>query len=152
MRWLPVTVLAALLPLAAFFACSNGDDSSTSLGTMDASQPPPTKFEAGANCASTDDCETGLVCLFPVGAGFACNALAVCVAQPTCTKSTTACSCLAEPIPVCGGYAENPVDPTATCEAGAIPPEDGGADDAGGGTPDAASDAGGIADAGDAAG
>jgi hypothetical protein len=30
------------------------------------------------------------------------------------------CSCLAEPIQVCQGYAENPVDPTASCDGGAV--------------------------------
>jgi hypothetical protein len=128
MRWLHATPLVAplfltassLLPLWAP-GCSNGDDSSQ-LGTIeDASQPPPTKFEAGSNCASSADCETGLVCLFPVSA---CNALPVCVVQPTaCTQ--VACSCLGEPIQVCGGYATNAVDPTSTCDGGIVPVEGG---------------------------
>jgi hypothetical protein len=30
------------------------------------------------------------------------------------------CSCLAEPIQVCQGYAENPVDPTSACDGGTV--------------------------------
>jgi hypothetical protein len=135
MRWLPLFSLLSFVTLAAVLpvACSNGDDS-TSLGPIaDASQPPQTRFEAGANCAASEDCETGLVCLFPVGAAYSCSTLAVCVAAPpaTCDHPQTVCSCLAEPIVACDGYAANPADPTGTCEAGTVViTPDAGSDDA----------------------
>jgi len=131
MRWLHATPLFAFLPLAAGAAaalwapgCSNSDDSSQAGTIEDASQPPPTRFEAGSNCASSGDCQTGLACLYPVST---CSALAVCVVQPT-TCTQTACSCLGEPIQVCGGYATNQVDPTNTCDGGIVVNLDAGTD------------------------
>ncbi len=167
-RWIGPVVLLAWGELALVPGCSNGDDSSPAGSVGDASQPPPTRFEAGANCAATADCEPGLVCLVPASA---CNALPVCVAAPwfadggVCDQPQSACSCLGEVIQVCHGYATNPVDTTATCEGGtATIPEAGadagppaieaGAGDAGdaGGSVDAAVDAGGAGpDASDAA-
>jgi hypothetical protein len=153
MRWLDTALLTGLLALPAA-GCSSSSPG-TSPGTVPpASQPPPTKFEAGANCASDNDCEPGFVCRFPAST---CNALAVCVTAPpsSCDHPQTACSCLAEPIQVCDGYAPNPVDSTATCDGGTmIVPNDGGTDatvppaDAG---PDAAVDATSPVDAADAA-
>src|SRR5271156_2427393 len=111
MRWLRAIPFLALLAWAESVpGCSNGDD--TGAGPEDASQPPPTKFEAGSNCSTSDDCETGLVCLYPASPG---NALPVCVAPPGpegggCETPQYACSCLDEPIQVCDGYAANAVD------------------------------------------
>jgi hypothetical protein len=155
MHWLRASsVLALPLALAAtaFFACSNDDSGATGGGSfLDAGGPFVTKLEAGSSCGSSGDCQTGLVCLFPASATSTCNTLAVCVAQPACTKSQVMCSCLAEAISVCGGYAENPVDPTATCEAGAVvPPADAGEDAAP--SADAGNDASPPADAGSDAG
>ena len=122
-------------------ACSNGDDS-TGPGTISPpSQPGPTSYEAGANCASTEDCNTGLVCLFPASA---CNTLAVCVVAPPtpCDHPQSACSCLGEVIQVCDGYATSQVDTTATCEGGGvIAPIDGGADSTAAPPAEAGSDA-----------
>ena len=164
MRWHRVARLVLPLVLLAWGelapGCSKGDDSSQGAGIGDASQPPPTRFEAGANCASTGDCDLGLVCLVPAST---CNAAPVCVSAPwftdggVCDQPTSACSCLGEVIEVCHGYATNPVDTTAVCEAGTpFVPEagaDGGppgsdAGDAGGGS-DGALDAAPIPDASD---
>jgi hypothetical protein len=129
MRWLVLSLVAGALSVSPFVACSNS--SSPSLGTMDASQPGPTKFEAGTNCASSNDCETGLVCLYPVGAGYTCQSFQVCTTAPPspCDHPTAACSCLGEPVQVCDGFAVDPVDPTGTCDGGTvIVPLDGGED------------------------
>jgi hypothetical protein len=162
MRWLERAFLGllALGPVALPAGCSNSSTPVTSPGPIGSStQPPPTKFEAGANCASDNDCEAGFICRFPATT---CNALAVCVVAPpaTCDHPQTACSCLAEPILVCDGYATSPVDSTATCDGGTvIVPTDGGSE---GGTdatvppadagPDALVDAVAPMDASDAAG
>ena len=151
MRWLPAIPLVAL-PLWAAWApgCSSDDNSQPALG--DASQPPVTKFEAGSNCSTSDDCETGLVCLYPATV---CSALPVCVAPPApeggaCEAPQLACSCLGEVIQVCNGYATNPVDSTSTCEGGTVivpteagtdavaPPADAGSDGAADATVNAA--------------
>jgi hypothetical protein len=59
------------------------------------------------------------------------------------------CSCLAEPIQACQGFAENPVDPTSTCDGGAVVvlPEGGDATASDGGP----TDSGALGDAADAA-
>ncbi|MGO8998080.1 MAG: hypothetical protein ACLQVI_32575 [Polyangiaceae bacterium] len=131
MRWLPATLLLSLpftLAAVQFVACSS-DDSSTSTGPLpDASQPPATRLEAGAACGSSSDCETGLLCLFPATSTSTCSEFPVCTPAPPspCPQPVTMCSCLAEPIQVCQGYAENAVDPTgAACDAGVIPTEAG---------------------------
>jgi hypothetical protein len=140
---------------AAWGVGCSSSSSPTQPGSQDASQPPPTKFEAGANCATSDDCDPGLACLFPATQ---CNALRVCVAPPPspCDHPQVACSCLNEPIQVCDGYAENAVDPGGTCDGGAVFVPEAGSDaiaptDAGtDATPGA--DASGTGDASDAAG
>jgi len=164
MRWLRAAPLVILLASAEWAApgCSNGDDSSQVGSIADASQPIPTRFEAGSNCSSSADCEDGLACLFPASA---CNTLKVCVAAPwfseagACDQPQPACSCLGEVIEICHGYGESPVDVTTTCDGGtAIVPMDAGLDaiapapDAGGldAAPDAsvgAGDAGDVSDA-----
>jgi hypothetical protein len=116
------------LGLLGFFltgaaGCSNTPSTSNN-NLPPGTQPPPTKFEAGANCATENDCEQGLVCLFPATA---CNALAVCVTAPS-SQCVTGCSCLGEPIQVCDGYASNQVDPTGSCDGGMIAVPDGGTD------------------------
>jgi hypothetical protein len=160
MRWLHATALLSLpfaLAATPFFACSS-DDSSVGPGSLvDGSQPPATKVEAGSACGQDNDCETGLVCLYPASSTSTCNEYKVCVVQPfPCAQPQVMCSCLAEPIQVCGGYAQNQVDPTGPCEGGVvIVPEAGteaGTDGASDATPAAdASDAASGADAADAA-
>jgi hypothetical protein len=157
MRWLHATALFSLLLAlgwAPFFACSS-DDSSATTGSLDAaSQPPATKLEAGSACGQTNDCEPGLVCLYPASSTSTCNEYPVCVTQPfPCTQPQTMCSCLVEPIQVCQGYAQNAVDPTITCDGGVVvvPGEagaEGGIDAA---APVDASEAGSVADAGSVA-
>jgi hypothetical protein len=145
--WLrPLLVLTAALAVAIALplaACS-GDDSSTP--TVPLADIP--KIEAGAPCATNNDCQSGLSCLYPATS---CQAFKVCVATPPtpCDNPQAACSCLAEAIVVCDGYASDPIDPTGTCDAGAIlPSEDGGVD---GGSVDSGMDAAGP-DASDASG
>jgi hypothetical protein len=62
------------------------------------------------------------------------------------------CSCLAEPIQ-CQGYAENPVDPTASCDGGAVVsfPDAGDASDDSAITDSSATDTSAPGDAADAA-
>jgi hypothetical protein len=124
MRWLPATALFSLpfaLASTPFFACSS-DDSNVGGGSyLDGSQPPPTKVEAGSACGQDNDCEPGLVCLYPASSTSTCNEFKVCVVQPfPCTQPQLMCSCLAEPIQVCGGYAQNQVDPTGPCDGGVV--------------------------------
>jgi hypothetical protein len=123
MRWLlralPLLVLLGWVESTP--GCSNGDDTGAG-GIADASQPSATKFEAGSNCASSGDCELGLVCLFPVST---CGAYAICVPPPGpdgggCATPQYACSCIDEVIEVCGGYAANPVDTASTCDGGIV--------------------------------
>jgi hypothetical protein len=125
MQWLRTAFfLAAPLALAAapFTACSNSS-TPTSLGALpDASGPSSPRGEAGTVCGSATDCENGLSCLYPASATSTCSEYKVCVVAPPspCPTPTTMCSCLAEPIQVCQGYAENPVDPSSTCDGGAV--------------------------------
>jgi hypothetical protein len=154
MEWLRDTALATALLLAA---CSNGDSSSGPTTPLpEASQPPPTKFEAGAPCLTSNDCQSGLSCLFPAGGG--CSAFSVCTASPPdpCDHPQTACSCLVENVPVCDGYALDRIDSMGPCSDVVVPPVDASVDaggvNAGGGVdatvhPDAAGSTG---DAGDA--
>lgn len=158
MRWFGAIPLSGPFVLALSVAvpgCSNSDGTPSGTSSPPASQPAPTKFEAGANCASDNDCEPGLTCLFPATT---CNALPVCVAAlpSPCDHPQAACSCLREPITVCDGYATSPIESLGACEGGAvIVPVDGGSDatvppaDAG---PDAPPDASPGVDAADAAG
>jgi hypothetical protein len=134
--------IAVAFPLAA---CSGDDSSSPNLPLEDASQPAIPKIEAGSACATNNDCQSGLSCLYPATT---CQAFRVCTATPPspCDDPQPACSCLAEPIVVCDGYATDPIDPTATCEAGAVVTEDGGQE---GGSTDSGTDAAGP-DASDA--
>jgi hypothetical protein len=131
MRRLEPIFVFGLLGLLGFLltgaaGCSN-TPSTPNNNLPPGTQPAPTKFEAGANCAADNDCEPGLGCLFPATA---CNALAVCVTAPPtpCDHPQNACSCLGEPIQVCDGYALSPVDPTGTCDGGTVVVPDGGAD------------------------
>ena len=164
-RWLqaiPFVVLLAWAECAP--GCSSSD--STNVGDVsDASQPGPTRFEAGSVCGSSADCEPGLLCLFPAAT---CNTEAVCVAAPwyseagACDQPQSACSCLREIIEVCHGYAQNPVDTTTTCEGGTsvigldagpdatVSSTDAGPGDAAGGQDASSPDAGLIVDASDA--
>jgi hypothetical protein len=150
MRWLLVGSVGALgfLVTATLTTpgCSNSDNPpAVSLG--DASQPGPTSAEAGANCKSTENCNAGLVCLYPVSA---CSALPVCTVPPPspCDHPQTACSCLGEVIQVCDGYASDPVDVTSTCDGGVVVvPTDSGSDGGGDATVPPSSDAGTGADA-----
>jgi hypothetical protein len=150
MTWLRATPLLLTLTLAA---CSNGDSSNNPGGIQDASQPPPTKFEAGSACATSNDCATGLVCLHPATT---CQAFSVCVAPPPnpCDHPQTACSCLGENVQVCDGYSVDPIDTLTPCaDSGVVPVVDAGGDatsatDTGTGTD--ASDAGATDDASDA--
>jgi hypothetical protein len=117
--------IAIGLPLAA---CSGDDSSSPTIPLADASQPPIPKIEAGAPCATNNDCQSGLSCLYPVST---CQAFKVCTATPPnpCDNPQTLCSCLGEPIVACDNYATDPIDPTVTCDGGTIlPTEDGGFD------------------------
>ncbi len=116
----PVFACASALTLVAPSACSNGDDAGSSLAPP--SKPGQTYSEAGSNCSTTENCEPGLVCLYPVAA---CNTLPVCVVPPepeggACAQPQVACSCIGELIPVCNGYATSAVDPTSTCEGGTV--------------------------------
>jgi hypothetical protein len=142
MRWLPATALFSLpfaLASTPFFACSS-DDSSVATGSLvDAGQPPATKVEAGSACGQDNDCEPGLVCLYPASSTSTCNEYKVCVVQPfPCTQPQVMCSCLDEPIQVCGGYAQNQVDPTGGCEGGVVIVPDAGTEAGTDGATDAA--------------
>jgi hypothetical protein len=152
--WLRPLVLAIVasavgiaLPLAA---CSSDDSSAAAIPLEDASQTPIPKIEAGSACATNNDCQQGLVCLYPATA---CNAFRVCTSPlpDPCDNPQAACSCLGEPIIVCDGYAADPVDPTAACDGGVLP-DDGGLDSAASGTPDSGPDSGSLLDASDASG
>ena len=131
MRWLRAIPFLVLLAWVESAPGCSGDDNTGPGEIAEAGQPPATTFEAGSSCASSDDCDHGLVCLFPVST---CNALTICVAPPGgsdgggCAAPQYACSCLGEPIQVCGGYAANPVDTTSTCEGGILPIDSGAAD------------------------
>jgi hypothetical protein len=161
MNWLRRTVvfLALLAPASLLHACSGDDNATTTPVDLDASQPVIPKIEAGSPCATNNDCASGLVCLYPATT---CQAFRVCTSAPPdpCPGAVTACSCLGDPIQVCGGFASDAVDPTgASCgDSGpVIAPEagsDGGAGDSSLPPSDAGSDSGGIIglDASDAAG
>lgn len=125
MNWLRVTCLVLAAPL---LACSN-DDSGTSPGQVQpGSQPPATKFEAGAPCLTLNDCQAGLACLYPAPG---CQLSRVCAPTPPspCDQPQVACSCLAETVQVCDGYADDPIDSLGACaDAGFIVPSDDGGD------------------------
>lgn len=126
MRLLHAALFVFGVPL---LACSN-DDSATSPGQVEpAQQPPATKFEAGAPCLTSNDCQSGLVCLYPAPG---CQNFQVCTTPPPtpCDKPQVACSCLAETVQVCDGYAVDPIDSLGACEGGVILPDDAGVDDA----------------------
>jgi len=159
MNWLrrPVVFLALLAPASLLHACS-GDDNATTPADLDASQTPIPKIEAGSSCTTNNDCVTGLVCLYPATT---CEAFRVCTAAPPdpCPTAVTACSCLGEPIQVCGGFASDAIDPMgASCgDSGPVIVPEAGSDDAGDSSlppVDSGSDSGGITglDASDAAG
>jgi hypothetical protein len=161
MTWLRAT---ALLPFALLLLACNSDDTTngpiTPIG--DASQPPPTKFEAGSPCATDNDCASGLVCLHPATT---CQAYSVCTAAPPspCDHPQTACSCLGENVQVCDGYSVDAIQALTPCgDGGTVPVVDGGTDAPsapdGAGPVDAGSDTGGggndaaqVPDASDAA-
>jgi hypothetical protein len=138
--WL--AALAALAPLVV--ACSSSDD------TSGASPPAPvvydagvTKLEAGAPCLTPNDCAAGLTCLY-VTPG--CDAFRICTAaQPDpCPQPVTGCSCIGHTIPICAGYASEPIDHQGACDdSGNVGPVDSGHDAADTSAP--------PADAGDAA-
>ena len=140
---LRVLAASALSTLACLtlLGCSSGDDSSPTTPIGDASQPPATKFEAGAPCLTSNDCQSGLVCLFPTTS---CSAFAVCApASPSpCDHPQTACSCLGETIDTCDGYAVDPISAMGACgDSGVKPPVEAGTTDTGvppvdAGTPD----------------
>ena len=157
MTWLRVTCLVLAAPL---LACSN-DDSGTSPGQVQpGSQPPATKFEAGAPCLTVNDCQAGLACRYPAPG---CQLSKVCAPTPPsdCVQQP-ACSCLEETVQVCDGYADDPIDSLGACaDAGFIVPSDGGGGDStvtdsgpggmsDGGDATTASDSGGNVDAADA--
>jgi hypothetical protein len=151
LRPLVLTIGALAVGIALPLAACSGDDSSTpTIPLEDASQPPIPKIEAGSACATNNDCQQGLVCLYPATV---CNAFRVCTSPPPspCDNPQAACSCLGEPITVCDGYATDPIDPTGACEGGALP-DDGGSDSAASGTNDSGSDGGSLLDASDASG
>jgi len=134
MNWLrPLTCLLLLAPVSLLHACSSDDSSATSQIDYDASQTPIPKIEAGAPCATNNDCQSGLVCLYPATT---CEAFRVCTAAPAdpCPAPQNACSCLGEPIQVCNGFASDPIDPTGgSCGEGGIviTPDSGPSEDAG---------------------
>jgi hypothetical protein len=145
---------APLAVVAGLLACSGDDSTPGTAGPAppgDASQPAIPKIEAGAPCATDNDCQPGLSCLYPVSN---CQAFRVCTATPpaTCPSPQTMCSCLAEPVVTCNGYSSDPVDTTVTTCGGdggvVIVPTDAGNDT--GAVVDAGVDSGGP-DASDAA-
>ncbi|HEY2514039.1 MAG TPA: hypothetical protein VGI39_24400 [Polyangiaceae bacterium] len=143
LRALAVSALpcVACLTCLTSLGCSSGDDNGSTTPIADASQPPPTKFEAGASCLTSNDCQTGLVCLFPTTT---CSAFAVCAPAPLspCDNPQTACSCLGETIDTCDGYAVDPISAMGACgDSGVKPPMEAGSTDTGAppvdaGTPD----------------
>ena len=123
---------ACLLAFAgALVACSSSDDSSgnppAQVVVYDAGV---TKLEGGAPCATSNDCASGLTCLYPQSS---CDAFRVCVAAPAapCPQATTVCSCIGHTIQACAGFADEPIDHDGACaDSGTIVPVDsGGGDD-----------------------
>jgi hypothetical protein len=114
------------LALLALVACSSSDDSST---------PPPQpvvfdsgsgvpKLEAGAPCATSNDCGSGLSCLYATSGS--CDAFRVCTATPAspCAQPSTVCSCIGLTITACGGFADQPIDHDGACaDSGTILPD-----------------------------
>jgi hypothetical protein len=119
----------ALAPVVV--ACSSSDDTSS---------PPPVpvvydagggaKAEAGAACATSNDCAAGLACLYPKGA---CDVFRECSPAPpsSCSQATTVCSCLGHTLQLCGDRADEPIDHDGPCaDSGTIVPVDSGGDQA----------------------
>ena len=89
----------------------------------------------GARCATSADCDLGLVCGFPLAGG--CGAPGTCIDPPlpcqadaaACGGGGTACGCSAAPVPiVIPGFAAAPVSSPGGCEPGPTTPGDGGED------------------------
>jgi hypothetical protein len=113
--------------LAPLLGCSSSGDTTS---------PPPQpvvfdsgggaapKLEAGAPCATSNDCGGGFACLY--AAGSSCDAFRVCAPAPAspCAQPSTVCSCLGLTITACAGFADEPVDHDGPCvDSGTIVPD-----------------------------
>jgi len=122
--------LTALFLACALVACSGDDNSSPNVPIdLDGAQPPKAGYEAGAPCSTNNDCASGLACLYPTASG--CGAFQVCAPAPSasCPQPQTFCSCIADTIQACNGYATEAFDYAGPCaDSGSVVPSDGGGD------------------------